>query len=249
MRPDGERLRAGERAHAALTKRARACRTLRYLAARVGRRRKKKQRAASTPALARVLHLRLRRVELARGYDGPLRGAPEPALVFGVYRVTEHEGTLVSRSVVRLQSRGSYPELLDAGDVDVGARIPRLEGMRVLVLAAAIEEDAGRGIERLYADLEAPAQLAAWSVDAQEPEPIPLLEWARSAPPSPPATARVHLVDPGGDLRDRRLGDDWIGAALFHLDERTASRAERRMRFVSEDGRNDWTAVLDVRLV
>ncbi len=212
-------------------------------------RRRKKKKPPKTPAPWRSLDLRLRTVELARGYDGPFRGAPEPALLFGVYRVTDREATLVSRSVVRLKARGAYPELLDAGDIDVGARIAKVDGMRVLVLAAAIEEDGGRGVARLYADLEAPAQLAAWSIDAHVPEPLPLLEWARGAPLSPPATARVHLVDPDGDLRDRGLGDDWIGAALFHVDESSAGRAERRMRFVSEDGRNDWTAILDVRLV
>lgn len=214
----------------------------------MGRRRRKKKQRAEGGSNTRVLELALRSVELARGYDGPLRGAPEPALLFAVYRVTLEDVTLIGRRVVRLESSGVYPERLEVTGTDLGARIPRVEGMRVLVLAAAVEEDDGRGVQRLYADLESPAQLAAWSVDAHVPEPVSLLEWARTAPLPAPASARVHLVDAAGDLRDRRLGDDWIGAALFHLDDGDRRRAERRMRFLSEDGKNDWTAVLEVRL-
>lgn len=221
-----------------------------YRRARVGRRqkKKKKKRSGATAPKSRVLDLELRSVELARGYDGPLRGSPEPALLFGIYRVTLASATLLARRVLHLQPSGEYPERLELRDADLGVRIPYVEGMRVLVLAAALEEDDGRGVERLYADLESPAQLAAWSVDAAIPEPISLLEWARTAPLPAPATARVHLVDLAGDLRDRDLGDDWIGAALFHLEDGDSRRSERRMRFVSEDGRNDWTAVLEARL-
>ncbi len=189
----------------------------------------------------------MRGVELASGYDGPLRGAPEPVLVFGVVRVTGSEATLISRSVVRLLPSGEYPEHLEIDGVDVGARIPRAPEMRVLVIAAALEEDDGRGVQRVYADLGSIAQLCAWPTDERDPEPLPLVEWARSAS-TPPATTRVHLVDAAGDLRDRELGDEWIGAALFSVGERDGRRTERRMRFASEDGRNDWTVILEVRL-
>ncbi len=215
----------------------------------MGRRHKKrKNKPGGDTTPSRALDLELKAIEIARGYDGPLRGAPEPALVLAIYRVTAQDVTLIARRAVRLSARGVYPERIEVND-DLGARVPRVAGMRVLVLAAMLEEDSGRGIERVYADLEATSSLAAWAVDAHVPDPISLIEWARSTPALAPSTARVHLVDAAGDLRDQELGDDWIGAALFHLDDVRHERSERRMRFASQDGRNDWTAVFDVRLV
>jgi hypothetical protein len=214
----------------------------------VGRKRRKKSERARDGG-SRVLELRLARVEVARGYDGPLRGAPELALVFGVYRIHGDDIALVSRRVIRLEARGEFPERVEVQDGKLEARLPRVDEMRVLVLATALEEDDRRGIEQVYADLEAPQQLAAWRVDAAVPDPVSLIDWARATPEDAPRAARVHLVDAAGDLRDRELGDDWVGAALFHLGSERQPRQERRLRFVSADGKNDWTAVLELKLL
>lgn len=209
----------------------------------LGKRRRKKREPRGK------IRLVLRRVELARGYDGPLRGAPEPRLLFGIYRVTPDDVALVARHVVSVRPGSSFPVgVRFENGIDLSVTLVPGSDLRILVLAAALEEDDGRGVQQLYADLESPARLSAWSVDAPLPDPVPLLEWARTVPLAPPATISVHLVDAAGDLRDHKLGDDWVGAALFHVDPSDRHASQRRMRFVSADGRNDWTAILDVRV-
>lgn len=195
------------------------------------------------------MQLHLLRLELARGYDGPLRGMPEPTLLFGIYRVRADRVTLLERSLHRLTSRGPHPERIDVEDARVEARAPRVKDMRLLVLALALEEDSGEGVAALYAELEAPDRLALWAADAQQPDPVSLADWAKTTSPAAPVTTTVHLVDAERDLRDAKLGDDWVGAAVFCLDDEKRSREERRMRFASADGRNDWTAIVEVRVV
>lgn len=206
-----------------------------------GRRAKRKRRRDRK---AKTLHLELEYLELARGYDGPFRGAPEPTLLFGIYRVAREQIVLLKRRLIRLHATGKYPDRLEV-DRALRARVPYESEARVLVLMAALEEDSSRGVQRLYAELEAADHLRAWTVDAHTPEPLSLVEWAHTASVEAPATTRVHLVIPDGDVRDLDLRDDWIGAALFQVEAGTSE--ERRVRFVSESGENDWTAVLAIR--
>ncbi len=206
------------------------------------RKRKKRERAAS-----RAIRIRVRRVELALAYDGWLRGAPEPVLLFAIYRIVGDDITLLSRSTIRVPAGAGPGQVVELDELALEAQVPMGDGMRILLLVAAVEEDGGEGVARVYADLEAPSTLQAWAVDAAVPEPRSLLEWACQEPPPAPATARVHLVDASGDLRDRDLGDDWIGAAVVQVTPTLDRGAERRLRFVSEDGKNDWTAVVELR--
>lgn len=206
------------------------------------RKRKKRERAASC-----TVQITVRRVELALAHDGVLRGSPEPVLLFAIYRVLGDDITLLSRSTIRVPAGADAGQLVELDETELDARVPMSDDLRILVLVAAVEEDGGGGVGRIYADLEAPATLQAWAVDAAVPEPRSLHDWACQEPPPAPATARVHLVDASGDLRDKDLGDDWIGAALVQVTPKLERGTERRLRFVSEDGKNDWTAVVELR--
>src|SRR5690606_18520383 len=145
----------------------------------MGRRKKKRRGGAD-------IELHLRRVEIALAYDGPLRGAPEPVLLFGVYRVADTDVTLLSRRAIALRVGSGVPETIEIEDGHLGVHIPSSQARRMLVLAIALEEDGGEGVRRMYAELEAPPSLEAWAVDAVMPRPLSLLEWARQEPPPAP---------------------------------------------------------------
>jgi hypothetical protein len=195
------------------------------------------------------LQLELERIELARGHDGFARGAPEPSVVLAVYRCASDAATLVARSVHRFRSPGPHPEVIEANGAQLEAVIPRVEGMRILVLALAFEEDSGRGIQSAYCGLAQPETLSLWADGDGDPEPRSLAAWTMLPAPAPPDTQSVHLLLDGRDLRDATEGDDWIGASAFHVADEQLPRLVRRMRFVSPDDENDWTAVLTARAV
>ena len=60
--------------------------------------------------------------------------------------------------------------------------------------------------------------------------------------PGPAAGHRLHLMLDGKDPEQGIRGDDWVGANIFVTDDGLRKRQRIRMRFVSPDQRNDWTA-------
>ena len=59
----------------------------------------------------------------------------------------------------------------------------------------------------------------------------------------------MHVQRDGVDLSDACTKDDWVAAGMLLLDTNTSSSFLWRMRFCSDCGRNDWTAVIKLRLV
>lgn len=212
----------------------------------MGRKRKRKREGRRVGT--RVVTLTTHRLELARGHDGPLRGLPEPCLVLGVFGVTERGASLSERSVLRLQSVAPHPEVIEH-ELRLEARIPRREDLSIVVLAFAVEDDGGDALAHLYQALSTPERLSFWRASERDPDPATLAEWCARPPLPAPATETVHALDGDADLRDAKLGDDYVGCALFHLTGEKQPTFERRLRFVSADERNDWTLVLSLRVV
>lgn len=210
--------------------------------------RRKQKRARERAGETRLLQLRLEQLELASAHDGAFRGAPEPLVMIGVYRVGGASMTLVDRHLQRAVPIAPYPAIVELGE-SMEVRIPRVEGMKIVVLGLALEEDGGGGVAHLFGQLGAPDRLALWPTEEVEPDPVSLADWALRDPIPAPASATVHVLDDGKDLRDAVLGDDWIGGSVFHLPDRRANVSGRRLRFRSADGKNDWTLVLRVRVV
>ncbi|WP_437597546.1 hypothetical protein [Sorangium sp. So ce590] len=217
--------------------------------------------ASAAPPAKRVRSFRLRlnltALELASGHDGLLRGAPEPVLLVAAYllfppdpgapaRLTAPRP--LGRTLVRFSApQGRFPVVLTLrAPISFKARARAREDDRVLLLALAVEEDTGKEVERLYAHLADAKHLRLWDLDAPVPSPSTLAELI-AAPylRDHAAPVRVGVLDDRGDLRDTCRADDFVGACAAVV---STARHEDALRFhfVSEGGRNDWTAVTTV---
>ncbi|WP_437872696.1 hypothetical protein [Sorangium sp. So ce363] len=217
--------------------------------------------AVAAPPARRVRSFRLRlditALELASGHDGLLRGAPEPVLLLAAYLLFPHDPSgpagltpprPLGRTLVRFRPpEGRFPAVVTLrAPLSFKARARAREDDRVLLLALAVEEDAGKEVERLYAHLTDAKHLRLWDLDA--PVPAPLAPAELIAAPylrENAAPVRVGVLDDGGDLRDTCREDDFVGACAAVV---STARHEDTLRFhfVSADGRNDWTAVTSV---
>lgn len=187
-------------------------------------------------------------LEVARGHDGLLRGEPEPVVVLCAFLVDEQRAECVLRHVERFVLDAPPPTLARPGTAEKPKLSYRASGEGwpwLLVLAAAIEEDAGKGAQEIFARLPRADTLSLFTVDDAVPEP-------RAAHLATPSLAHdggphgVHLLfggqEPGAFLR----GDDWIGAAAWAT-TRDGKDRTLRLPLRADDGKNDWTLVVRVR--
>lgn len=189
------------------------------------------------------IDLRMEQLELAKGYDGLLRGAPEPTLVVAVFGATAEHVRLVGRFLYRFERPESFP-------CKVATREPSREscvvgiqpGARLVLLAVAIEEDSGRGLQATYAALERADAIVVWGSEHGAPLPMHLGELDPQLMPLD-LGHRVHVLVDGNDLATQASGDDWVDAVVLHSVPAFQNR-RHRLRFCAADGRNDWTAEL-----
>lgn len=187
----------------------------------------------------------MQQLELARGYDGLLRGMPEPTLLLGLYRIDGSHARVLGRYLYRFERPGGFP-------TKVGPKEKSRESLvivpspstRLVLLALAVEEDSGRGIQTLYAELETGDSVVAWTEHEAAPVPMHLPELSAGIMP-PDLGQRVHLMFGERDPSIRLQGDDWIDANLLWTSI-APKRRQHRMHFVSADGRNDWTAEVEL---
>ncbi|MBI5490919.1 MAG: hypothetical protein HY905_26540 [Deltaproteobacteria bacterium] len=205
-----------------------------------------KRRAAPRSATSgRRITATLDAVELARGHDGFLRGKPEPALLFAAWSVGPASSRLLGRAARLLTVRGSFP-CTTVPDETLLLRAASSPGHdRVALLVAALEVDAGTDVKWLYAALGDPDAVSVWSEDAAAPEPSAVAEAARAAPPAG-ASGPVRLLRGRVNVEDSCRRDEWVGACLL-VRPIGAGETEERLRVVSADRRNDWTACLRLR--
>jgi hypothetical protein len=189
----------------------------------------------------------LKSLELARGHDGGLRGAPDPVLLFAAYAVpADGEPLLLARALERVKCARGCPQHVELERTVLRAAAPREQADRLLLVVLALEEDAGTDVAELYGALERPEQFTIFPPGPRVPEAVTLEELLHVAPVEPPRAEPVCVLRRGVDLAELR-GDDWIGAALLRVRPTRGAEARLwRVPFVSGDGRNDWTAVLRV---
>jgi hypothetical protein len=190
-------------------------------------------------------------VEFACGHDGLLRGAPEPVIIAGIYQIVDQAAELVGRGLVRLRPTGSFPSTLAWDDTTplMAGRTRTRPGDLLVLLACALEADAGDDIEALYADLSDSGAFRVWpadGLDAVVPAPVTLVEVSPSE--AAPLVPRVHVIRRGVDLRDGCPADDFVGACAVAVAAARGVDHAFRLRFVSPDGLNDWTAVARLRV-
>lgn len=218
---------------------------------RARQRRNRKQRRAALKGHARRLEVSIDEFELARAHDGPFRGRVEPRLLIGAYHVRGGRAALVGRALCPIEVTGAAPlrvkverDLLRA-TVIASSSAPA-DGMFV-VLVLALEEDSGRDVQVLYAALEQPALWAVWEAERPVPEPRLLHELAQLEPSAAPVAERVQVLF--GESHLPASSDELIGTLMVRVAEGPVGRpSEWRFHFQSPDGKNDWTAVLRIRV-
>ncbi len=180
---------------------------------------------------------KLEALEVARGHDGLLRGRPEPTLLLGLGVTTPAGPLLVTRNVVRFGTVPAIPA------TSLPREVVRLtadhDGSPVsfFLLALAFEEDGGDDVSAIFGALEAPVR---WSVCSRG---APVLEPLDIAEASAAFGARPVVVEPmldGGPVSSE--SDELVGATFLVMATDKPRRGVVRLHFVSDDGRNDWTA-------
>ncbi len=191
---------------------------------------------------APVATLRLDSLEIARGHDELLRGAPEPVILIAVFGCRLGSARLLDRRVVHVRTPRVMPCTLRPIESVVMAPLLAAGETQALVMAVGIERDGGRDVERIFGALEDCDRLSAWSTADHEPSPRHLEEVAAT---SVDRTMRVSLLVDGMPI-EHGTSDDVVGASLTSLDASTPVRRDARFALVSFDGRNDWTVLARV---
>lgn len=208
--------------------------------AAMGTRKGRKKRSTTTLSAA------LEVLEIARGHDGLLRGRPEPVVVLCAFLVGEEACECVLRHVERFTLEGSPPTAArPSGEAKLKHRFSKEASRRLLVVAAALERDAGDGVEEVFARLSRAESLSLFTTDDVVPAPQLAFVAARSLDERGGVHA-VHLLLEGEEAGTVCRGDEWIGAAAFAV-EREGKARHFRLPFRSADGKNDWTLVLGLR--
>lgn len=220
---------------------------------RARQRRNRKKRRSALQGHARQLEVSIDELELARAHDGTFRGRVEPCLLVGAYHLRSGRAALVGRALCPIKVPGAAPLRVDVerdlvrANVVASSSAPA-DGMFV-VLVLALEEDSGRDVQALYAELEKPAHWAVWDAERQVPEPLLLHELARLEPSLAPVAERVQLLFGESHVPASPKSDELIGALLVRVAESPVGRpSDWRFHFQSPDGKNDWTAVLRIRV-
>ena len=194
----------------------------------------------------RGLRLDIKPLYLARGHDGPLRGAPDPAMVVCAWSVDGDLVRTVLRAVVRFNVRGRLP---GAAEPEVTTLVSTsLGGARTVLCAVALfEENGGHDVQRLTAALEHPGTLHFVDLGGDAgnghsggdatPHVLSALECARDPRLSTLSARGIVLGD--GDASVTTT-DQWVGGAAVVVvgQKRTA---DHRLSLQSIDGRQDWT--------
>jgi hypothetical protein len=197
----------------------------------------------------KTVHLALECLEVTRGYDGFLRGKPEPALLVAAYRTNGPAlASLIGRLLVRAELKSEVPCSIPLEQLEIryDARFALTE--RIVVLVFAVEEDSGRGVQALYAAFETPEQLSLYNASESVPAPRGLDEWAREecvAPSAPP----VEVLVSAGSAEQLARSDDYISASAFSVTTQTRTDDLWLLPFLSQNELNDWTLVLRMSVI
>ncbi len=194
----------------------------------------------------RSLEVELVRFEVASGYDGMFRGAPEPVIVVAGYAVFPDDTPVPAfRGVFGVRvPHERYPLVAPSAIVRVPPRaraVPR--GADVVLVAAAVEDDGGDGASRVFGALERAGELTLASVERGDD--ARTLREIGTDPAAWRRPERARVIVDGMPLESRVTSDDWVGAAAVRFSK--GRPRELRMHLASDDFLNDWTAVVTAR--
>jgi hypothetical protein len=212
------------------------------------RRRKKSNRKlgviqSASGAVRRRLEVTLGSLEIIEGRDGLFRGKPEPAMVVAAYRVGNTGLALLGRISCVVEVRGTAPIVCSLGDQALRYDSLVHPGERYVVLATALELDAGRGLVALQAQLEQADAIALWSLGDSVPEPRSLVDFA-ARPFRAPAAAAVELLVGSRPAADIARDDDLVSSCAFAFDGLEEHDEAWRLPFADAARHNAWCASL-----
>lgn len=202
-----------------------------------------KRRKQERPRTTQDFLVEVQHFEIASGYDGLLRGAPEVSVAIGVYSVGERARTLL-RAVFRAEpmSLMRFPQVI-APSAHERAAVVASDDPALLVIAAGIEDDGGGGLARAFGALERADHISIASVDNGQDvialHDVTPATWGH-------ARRAIVLVD-GVPLQSRAHGDDWVGAAAVCV-ARVPGTRRHRLHLASDDFVNDWTVVTATKI-
>lgn len=198
------------------------------------------------PTRCRV-RIDLESLELAKGHDGFLRGLPEPVIMLGAYLVDVGGMRVAGRALWRMERPTGFPCTVvpRGGGADKHLRLTPPAAL--VLLAVAVEEDGGRDIQGLYGALERVSAITLWPRHTDVPAPLHIDELAAEMK-AWHEWRSVHAMIDGDHVGDGLRDDDWIGAAAMVTPCVPRFRGAQRMHFASDDGLNDWTAELAIRM-
>jgi hypothetical protein len=204
--------------------------------------RSKKSPGSSNPRgpTPRRFGLQIVDLEIAKGHDGLLRGAPEPVVVMGAFLIADGKCVLCGRGVFRFDSPKKIPDVITKKEGKAHGLIPKKHDARLAFVFAALEEDGGGAIQEVYARLERGAHVVAIDREDHSLRALHLEEWPAPAPGTFAGPSAVDLQVDGEDLQ-KLSGDDWVAASLLIVPMPFSLSDPIRIHFRDGEGKNDWT--------
>ncbi|MBW2462541.1 MAG: hypothetical protein JRH11_12905, partial [Deltaproteobacteria bacterium] len=175
------------------------------------KRRRKSRKRTPGSGNGRPFRVAVTSIELARGYDGLLRGEPEPAFILALFSGGGASARLIARTTIEvpMNSAQGFPATVVLPDRQVLSTSLTTDGP-LLLLGLAVEVDSRELLQHLYARVEQPDRFHAWRISDQTPAPVDFAEMARGNAASIPTAERLNLMwdDENLETVGDAFGDD-----------------------------------------
>ncbi len=150
---------------------------------------------------AGLASLDLEALEVALGYDGPMRGKPEPAIILAAFGVGPNDTALLGRALRRVRVPAVEPSTTPLQDSEQELMKFKVPGSfsHLVIVGLALEEDGGADVAELYASMSDPDAIISWPLSDVVPEPVTLSEAARCLS-TPPDARTVQLCRDGDEV-------------------------------------------------
>jgi hypothetical protein len=187
-------------------------------------------------------------LEIARGHDGFFGAKPEPVLIFAAYLIDGSTTYVVGRTLHRFEVTRPFPSEARSDQTALPmctVTVPSEAAPKWVALAIALEQDGGDDIQRLFGAVEHHRALSVWAPETSDIEPMPLNALPETDSWNVPR--EVELSVQGCSASAGCPSDKWVGAVCWWMRGRDGGRRSRfRLPFLAADGRNDWTAIVEI---
>ena len=185
-------------------------------------------------------------LEIACGFDGLLRGKPEPVVIVAAYMLDGQTTRTLGRALYRFAPETPFPSsCFPVMPTHIGVQVQHSAPISFAVVACALEEDGGEDVQSVYGALEHHRQLEVWPTADSSPTPLHVAE-LYDTPAEWRYPRRVNLMVEGRDIATACRSDKWVGCAAWAFQGSPQQKAEFRAPFQSPCKRNDWVALVRI---